>query len=104
MEGVPRTRIMRAAFRSQGFAWRGKVEGSYWEKSLRGAVARRRFMAGAGSGVVAASLVAACGGGKASPERKDKSGLLTEATDSSKQARRGGTLEDSRPADVQNWD
>src|SRR5437762_4299094 len=80
------------------------MESSYWRGVLRAAVARRRRLAAAGAGTLVPALLAACGGGSATTERKDKSGLLTEATDSSKQARRGATLEDSRPADVQNWD
>ena len=56
------------------------MESSYWRGVLRAAVARRRLLAAAGAGTLVPALLAACGGGSATTERKDKSGLLTEAS------------------------
>src|SRR5262245_7989024 len=77
-------------------------KGSYWD----GRLTRRRALATAGVGAAAIAL-AACGGGGNSGGSKvqgDKSGLLVPVTDTSKQAKRGGTMKSSVSADTTTFD
>jgi len=68
---------------------------SYWNRSGDGRMSRRRFVA-AGGGVGAAALfLAACGGGDSNgPSKTAKSDLVATASDTTKQAKRGGVLKD----------
>ena len=68
----------------------------YWTRLLDRRVERRRVLAGASSAGVAALLAACAGGGKSSPAPqtpKDTSGLLSNPTDSTNRAKRGGVLQ-----------
>src|SRR5438445_9680022 len=69
---------------------------SYWSRALNGRVSRRRALALTGATATAAALLAACGGGSSSGgssggAAKKTSDLITEADDTSKTARHGGT-------------
>ena len=67
---------------------------SYWDGIIRKRVSRRRALVATSGAAAAAALLAACGGddgssGDGGP--KDSSGLLFNAVDETKQAKRGGT-------------
>jgi peptide/nickel transport system substrate-binding protein len=49
-------------------------------------------------------LLAACGGGDGGSESEDSASLLVKPVDSSKDAKQGGVMKDSRNADIQHWD
>src|ERR1051325_2234687 len=75
------------------------MEQNYWLKTGRQAIERRRSLGATGGRTAAAALLAACGSsGKSSSGSGpagvsgDKSGLLSPAVDTSKQARQGGTV------------
>ena len=70
---------------------------NYWQDTLRQRISRRRAIVASSTGAVAAALLAACGGGGDGGDSgggadKDKSGLITTGTDTSKDAVKGGTL------------
>src|SRR6266498_2035439 len=69
---------------------------SYWVGLTSGRMSRRRVLAASGGLTAAAALLAACGGGKSSSSSgaagADKSGLISQPVDTTKQAKRGGTL------------
>src|SRR5687767_15096774 len=71
---------------------------TYWT-ALSARVSRRRTLAGAGSAAAAAAFLAACGSGGSTETKSsgDRSGLLTELQDTTKQAKRGGVLRSSTP-------
>jgi peptide/nickel transport system substrate-binding protein len=68
---------------------------SYWSEILNQRISRRRGIAAVGGVSAAAAFLAACGGsdsGGSQGGTSDKSGLITKAVDTTKQAKRGGTL------------
>src|SRR5690242_7454082 len=74
-------------------------DSSYWSSLVSSRASRRRVLALAGGGAASALLLAACGGSDDKPkesssssQNKDKSGLLTQPSDTSSQAKRGGTF------------
>jgi hypothetical protein len=78
---------------------------NYWQSVLTKRVGRRRAIAVTGATSAAAAFLAACGGGSDEPSGpSDRSGLVTEAVDTSKQAKAGGVLKHSRNADIANFD
>src|SRR5712691_1871031 len=78
------------------------MELNYWSKFLDHRIARRRVLAATGATATAAALLAACGsgGGKA----VDKATLVTQPEDTSRQAKRGGTIRDRWSADTPTLD
>src|SRR4051812_34012598 len=69
----------------------------YWHRILDSRVSRRRGMAALGATAAAAAFLAACGGsdsnsGGTSGGSSDKSDLITQPVDTTKSAKRGGTL------------
>ena len=79
---------------------------AYWSKLASSKVSRRRALTAAGATTLGASLLAACGGGgdEAEQANADKSGLVSQAVDTTKEAKRGGTLKFSIVADIPNFD
>ena len=78
------------------------MESSYWSGILSKRTARRRVLAATGASTAAALLLAACGGGD--EDGGDKSSIIVESEDTSKQAKRGGTLKDRTNADFTSMD
>jgi hypothetical protein len=79
---------------------------SYWAKVLEARTARRRILAGSvmlGASAAALSLVG-CGGDDDRSLRREGSGLLATAEDTTGQAKRGGTLRDVINSDYQTFD
>lgn len=83
---------------------------NYWSNAVSTRITRRRALA-AGAAGSAALFLAACGGSDSNSSSggdtgvaKDKSGLLTKPVDTSKQAKRGGTLPLSINFDVGSFD
>src|SRR5436190_7313095 len=72
------------------------MESSYWRNLTVGRLSRRGVLAATGGLTAAAAFLAACGGGKSSSSSgaagADKSGLISQPVDTTKQAKRGGTL------------
>jgi ABC-type transport system substrate-binding protein len=65
---------------------------SYWTRTLRNRITRRRAIASTGAGALAATLLAACGGGDDDEGvQGDASGLLAKVEDTTKEAKPGGT-------------
>jgi ABC-type transport system substrate-binding protein len=82
---------------------------SYWTKALQGRLSRRRAIAATGTTALGAAFLAACGGSdsggsSSSGGSTDKSGLLAKKEDTSKQAKMGGTLITTNPADPPHFD
>ena len=71
----------------------------YWMKTLQRRISRRRGLAVSGAAALGTGLMAACGGGDQGGEG-DKSGLVTELVDTTKQAKRGGILKDRNFTDA----
>src|SRR2546421_6563367 len=69
------------------------MQTNYWQDALNSRLSRRRTLAITGGGAFAAALLAACGssGGSKSSGGNDKSSLISQPVDTSKQAKRGGT-------------
>ena len=67
---------------------------SYWTNILEGRITRRRGLGATGAAAAAAAFLAACGGSddQGGGGTADKSGLITKPVDTTKQAKRGGTL------------
>jgi len=85
------------------------VSESYWSKFSGARLGRRRLLVTSGATLGAAALLAACGsggsgGGGSSGGGTDHSSLVTKAEDTSKQAKRGGTLKTSITTDANAWD
>src|SRR5689334_887522 len=69
------------------------MQGSYWNSVLNNRLNRRRALAATGGLGAAAAFLAACGGGDSkSDDGGNKSSLVTDPVDTTKQAKRGGTL------------
>ncbi len=68
-------------------------DNGYWSRSLRAKITRRRTLALSGGAVLAASFLAACGGGKnESGGSTGSSGLVTQPVDTTNQAKGGGVF------------
>src|SRR5438445_12519891 len=78
------------------------MQPNYWSTFLDQRIARRRVLAGTATTATAAALLAACGsgGGKA----VDKTTLVVEPEDTTRQAKRGGTIKDRWSADTPTLD
>src|SRR4051812_14247008 len=77
-------------------------EGKYWQKRI----SRRRVLVATGVTAAGAAFLAACGGSseKKTDQPADKAGLIAKPVDSSKDAKKGGTLLASRNQDVFTFD
>jgi peptide/nickel transport system substrate-binding protein len=75
------------------------MERSYWSNVMTQRLGRRRALAGAGATAAAAALLAACGGG-GGESKGDSSSLVSNAADTTKQAKRGGIIKDRWSADT----
>src|SRR4051812_20621405 len=80
--------------------------GGYWRGTMSKRLNRRRAIAATGGFTVGAALLAACGGSSDAPKSDGPavSKLVTPPQDTSKQAKRGGTMNDSKTADINDWD
>lgn len=76
----------------------------YWQNTLAGRIKRRRALAIASAGIGGSLLLAACGDDTSSDAPSDKSGLLTNAVDTTKQAKRGGTYVINLASEPQHLD
>ncbi len=65
----------------------------YWDHLVEQRISRRLGLIATGTGAAAAAFLAACGGGSESGRTKDESGNVTKPVDTTKQAKRGGTLQ-----------
>lgn len=74
----------------------------YWTRIAAQRINRRKALTASAAAVGASALLAACGGGSKDADSgpKDKSGLLQKVEDTTKQAKRGGSLKRSQPTDV----
>jgi len=81
------------------------MAGNYWTRVLNRRLTRRRSLAAAGGLTAAAAFLAACGGdGGDGGEKQETSSLLAKREDTSKQAKPGGTLIMTNPADPPHFD
>jgi len=69
----------------------------YWQRIVDSRISRRRGLGALGAGAAAAAFLAACGGsdssgGTSGGSSSDKSDLITKPVDTTKSARKGGTL------------
>jgi peptide/nickel transport system substrate-binding protein len=78
------------------------VENSYWSGLLGARIARRRALAMAGGTALGSAFLAACGGDQEGTG--DKSGLVFEAVETTKQAKRTGTMKDRAFVDPPSLD
>lgn len=78
----------------------------YWSKVARSRLSRRRALLAAGGGALGAAFIAACGGGESGggKTKEEVSSLVTKPEDTTKQAKRGGTLRFSVAADIPIFD
>src|SRR5262245_11447410 len=78
------------------FQREGEMGESYWQRFGDKRIGRRRALAIAGATAGGAALLAACGssGSGGSGKTGDKSGLVTTPVDTTKEAKRGGTIKD----------
>src|SRR5438046_791310 len=84
---------------------------NYWAGALAIRVSRRRGLQATGAGALGAAFLAACGGSdsksggtKESEPKKSVSSLLFQATDTSKQAQKGGVWQNFLPSEPQGFD
>ncbi len=72
------------------------MQSSYWSGLVGRRVSRRRAITGGSAAAVAAAILAACGGSGSKSSggdaKSDKSGLIVQPTDTTKQAKKGGVL------------
>src|ERR1051325_11290887 len=86
-------------WRSQAPSQRGSRRmQNYWQGVLNERLTRRRAIVATSATAGAAMLLAACGGGSDKPAG-DANKLISKAVDTSKSARRGGTLKLVQPSD-----
>jgi peptide/nickel transport system substrate-binding protein len=80
----------------------------YWSKVTSSRISRRRALAGTAATAAAAAFLAACGGSddesSGSGSKEPTSSLLAKREDTSKQAKMGGTLITTNPADPPHFD
>src|SRR5438477_9658486 len=80
----------------------------YWGSVTQAGLSRRRALAATAATAAGAALLAACGGGSSksgnSSGEANKSSLIAKQEDTSKQAKRGGTLKTSIATDANAWD
>src|SRR5262245_9961162 len=79
----------------------------YWQQFSETRISRRRGLAAGSAAALGAAFLAACGGGSsgtdsAPKEPADKSGLISTPSDTTAQAKPGGTFKGYRDADVPN--
>jgi peptide/nickel transport system substrate-binding protein len=74
------------------------MEQSYWSRAFNQRIARRRALALGGGAALGSTLLLACGGDGGDGDEAG-SDLVTESVDTTKEAKRGGTLKD-----VHNFD
>ena len=67
------------------------MQTNYWSGAFRSRLSRRRALAVTGAGALSAALLAACGSSGSKSGGGDKSSLLSQPVDTTKQAKRGGT-------------
>src|SRR4051794_31028437 len=83
---------------------------TYWNRLLDSRLTRRRALASTGAGGLGAALLAACGssGGGGSDAKSSggtkPTGLVIKPEDTSKQAKRGGTMKTYWDADISDYD
>jgi ABC-type transport system substrate-binding protein len=81
---------------------------AFWTRGLSQRLSRRRAIAATGGAALGAAFLAACGGGGSSgggsEADKNISSLITQARDATKEAKKGGSLRFSLPADIPNFD
>src|SRR3954462_3857085 len=75
---------------------------NYW--ALQSRISRRRGLAVGGAGVLGAAFLAACGGGESKSDTTDRSSLVAKPVETTKQARRGGSLVVPATADTPGFD
>jgi ABC-type transport system substrate-binding protein len=81
------------------------MSGNYWQTTLTQRLTRRRALAATASAAAAAAFLAACGSDSGSSGGDgDATGLLVKPVDTSKQAKRGGTLKRSTNSDPAGLD
>ena len=72
------------------------MEPTYWTRLSEGRISRRRGLIATGTISAAAAFLAACGGGSSNSSGgsgdQGKSSLVSKLADTTKQAKRGGTL------------
>jgi peptide/nickel transport system substrate-binding protein len=78
--------------------------GNYWTGLEAKRLSRRRAIAATGAVAAAAALLAACGGGGDSGGESGETGLLTNAVDTTKQAKRGGIMKSRSHGDPPTLD
>jgi peptide/nickel transport system substrate-binding protein len=79
--------------------------GNYWRRTANGRLNRRRLLAATGAAALGGSFLAACGGGSNKGSAGgDISSLVAKPQDTSKDARKGGTLLASRIQDAFTFD
>ncbi len=82
----------------------------YWNRVLNRQISRRRAITATGAAAAGAAFLAACGGSSSSSSSgggggsQPVSSLLTKPVDTTKDAKRGGTLKRNVSADVPNLD
>src|SRR5689334_2583111 len=80
----------------------------YWQRGLRARASRRRAIGAGGAAAIGATFLIACGGGgdnkTNSSGLQDKSGLLSKVTDTTSQAKPGGTYTSALTADILGLD
>src|SRR6266536_3009421 len=76
----------------------------YWQRLTDSRLTRRRALASGGGMAIGAALLAACGGGDGGGANGDKSGVLTQPVETTRQAKRGGILKDRTFADPPTLD
>lgn len=77
---------------------------AYWSRALQGRITRRRALVATGAGALGSAFLAACGGGGEGGVKQEVSSLLAKKEDTTKQAKRGGTLKMTNPADPPHFD
>jgi ABC-type transport system substrate-binding protein len=83
------------------------MEANYWERFTQSRLSRRRGLAAAGAGALGAAFLAACGGGDSDGVKGasgDKSGLIHEPSDTTANAKPGGTITYPFTTDILHFD
>ena len=81
------------------------MDNTYWQKTFKQRVSRRRALATSAAVASAAAFLAACGGGgDGGSTNGDSTSLLTQAVDTTKDAKYGGIIKERIHADVPSLD